>query len=201
MNEKINCGSEELIPKSEWVTPQDLEGELKVLNSPLMEKAFQKILTKFIPTHNVAFLSLCTATRPYSKSRKWNVYNNYFGDKCDLIVTSNGGVIPQPFWECYPYMTYDAYSHEDNGLYNKVLLRRLVEFFTKFDSYDTIIFNFNSFIRLLKQYKFRYAITSAHAHNITFEIRLNYRTCILYMTKFDNGVNVMIYDIDTIAKG
>ena len=147
MNEKINCGSEELIPKSEWVTPQDLEGELKVLNSPLMEKAFQKILTKFIPTHNVAFLSLCTATRPYSKSRKWNVYNNYFGDKCDLIVTSNGGVIPQPFWECYPYMTYDAYSHEDNGLYNKVLLRRLVEFFTKFDSYDTIIFNFRPGLR------------------------------------------------------
>lgn len=65
---------------------------------------------------------------------------------------------------------------------------------------NTIIFNFNSFIRLLRQYKFRYAITSAHAHDITFEIRLNYRTCILDMTKFDNGVNVMIYDIDTIAK-
>ena len=66
------------------------------------------------------------------------------------------------------------------------------------------IFTFsNLFLGLLfiKQYKFRYAITSAHAHNITFEIRLNYRICILYMTKFDNGVNVMIYDIDTIAKG
>ena len=88
-------------------------------------------------------------------------------------------------------MTYNELLNE-----YKELREMLVGYFM-----NNVYFNFNSFIRLLRQYKFRYAITSAHAHNITFEIRLNYRTCILYMTKFDNGVNVMIYDIDTIAKG
>ena len=97
---------------------------------------------------------------------------------------------------------FNKFTQQENEIHEKLEVEDL-EILDLLYGYkeNTIIFNFNSFIRLLKQYKFRYAITSAHAHNITFEIRLNYRTCILYMTKFDNGVNVMIYDIDTIAKG
>ena len=66
---------------------------------------------------------------------------------------------------------------------------------------NNIVFNFSSFVRLLKQYGFRYAITSGHAHRFTFEINLNHRSITLGLIKMDGGINVMIYHIDVIAKG
>lgn len=66
---------------------------------------------------------------------------------------------------------------------------------------NNIVFNFSSFVRLLKQYEFRYAITSGHAHRFTFEISLNHRSITLGLIKMDSGINVIIYNIDVIAKG
>ena len=66
---------------------------------------------------------------------------------------------------------------------------------------NNIVFNFSSFVRLLKQYGFRYAITSGHAHRFTFEINLNHRSITLGLIKMDGGINVMIYHIDVCAKG
>ena len=66
---------------------------------------------------------------------------------------------------------------------------------------NNIVFNFSSFVRLLKQYGFRYAITSGHAHRFTFEISLNHRSITLGLIKMDGSINVMIYYIDVCAKG
>ena len=66
---------------------------------------------------------------------------------------------------------------------------------------NNVVFNFSSFVRLLKQYGFRYAITSGHAHRFTFEINLNHRSITLGLIKMDGGINVMIYHIDVCAKG
>ena len=66
---------------------------------------------------------------------------------------------------------------------------------------NNIVFNFSSFVRLLKQYGFRYAITSGHDHRFTFEINLNHRSITLGLIKMDSGINVIIYNIDVIAKG
>ena len=44
----------------------------------------------------------------------------------DLIVCSSGGVIPQKYWNCYPYLTYDAHRDEDL-LYCEKLFNRTVK--------------------------------------------------------------------------
>lgn len=148
-NLKVNCGTEYLIPKSEWVDPDELYGEYKVLTSPIIEQSFNKILDDFVPQHNIAFLSLCTTTRPYNKSQKWKTFISEFSSACDLIVCSNGGIIPQKYWECYPFLTYDApHLNEDyTEDYIKFQYKHLVKFFSKFTSYDKIIFNFRPTLR------------------------------------------------------
>lgn len=109
---------------------------------------FNKILNDFKPKHKIAFLSLCTKSRPYSKSPKWKAFIKEFGNDCDLIVCSNGGIIPQEYWECYPYMTYDApHTNEKyTKLYCDILYERLKKFFEK-HHYDKIIFNFRPNLR------------------------------------------------------
>lgn len=148
-NTKINCGSDFLIPKSEWVSPDELSGEEAVLTHPIIHKAFNRILEDFTPQHDVAFLSLCTTTRPYNKSAKWKIFMSEFSNSCDLIVCSNGGVIPQKYWECYPFMTYDApHLNEDwTPMYIDFQHQKLTEFFSKFTSYKKLIFNFRPHLR------------------------------------------------------
>lgn len=145
---KINKGNDWLIPCTEWVDASQLQGdEIKTLTSPIVEKAFQKILELYHPKHKVALVSLCTATRPYSKSRKWSKFIHKFGDLADMIVCSNGGIIPLEFENCYPYLTYDAHRETRcDKIYINTCYRRLMEFFCKFH-YDKIIFNFRPGMR------------------------------------------------------
>jgi len=145
---KENKGSELLIPKSEWVPESEIQGdESKTLRSPMVEKAFQRILELWNPKHKVALVSLCTATRPYSESRKWKTFKEHFGDKADMIICSNGGIIPIEFESCYPYLTYDAHGQAKwDNLYVNVCYRRLNEFFKK-HKYDKIVFNFRPGMR------------------------------------------------------
>ena len=133
-----------LIPKSERVPVEELCGEENVLNSPIIEKAFRKILEEYKPKNDYVIFSLCTHTRPYIKSRKWEMLDKCFGETCDLIVCSNGGIIPLEYMCCYPYLTYDA-PHVPSGkydeLYCNIFERRLREFLNK-NSWKKCIFLF-----------------------------------------------------------
>lgn len=145
---KENCGNEKLFKKSEWIDKKFIQGDdALVLKSPLMETAFRKILSLFTPKHKIALVSLCTSSRPYSKSRKWKTYKELFGKHCDLIVCSNGGIIPEEFWESYPYLTYDAHGQKKfDKMYIYIIYKRLMEFFAK-NHYEKIIFNFRPNLR------------------------------------------------------
>ena len=109
----------------------------------LLTRRLKRILEEHKPAHKVALISLCAATRPYSKAEKWKKYVATFGDKADLVVVSAGGVIPSRFWECYPFMTYDI--KEDiksaDGLYEKKMYDRVTRFFTRFQ-YDHVVASF-----------------------------------------------------------
>jgi hypothetical protein len=148
MTAKINSGSDLLIPRNQWVPESEIQGrENKVLHHPMVEQAFRRIIDLHKPKHKVCLVSLCTSTRPYSKSRKWSVFKQHFGDKADLIICSNGGIIPIEFEECYPYMTYDAHGmSEFDNLYIRITYERLMKFFSV-HHYDRIIFNFRPNLR------------------------------------------------------
>lgn len=137
----VSKGNTLLFPKSEWISPTEINNEEKILMSPLMHESFERIVEKHQPTHHTAFLSLCTASRPYDKSTKWKKFIEYFNDKVDFIVVSNGGMIPQEYWGSYPYMTYDGGDHYDVEMYQYIMFYRMVRFFKK-HNYKYIIANF-----------------------------------------------------------
>ena len=146
MKNRKNIGDDILIPYDDWVNPKSIIGEDKCLKSPLMEKAFRQILKKHKPKHNICFISLCTSTRPYSKSPKWKKFKEY-ENKMDLVISSAGGVIPIEFENCYPYLTYDGYERPKNDkLYIQKTYSRLKIFLNRFD-YKYIIFNFRPNLR------------------------------------------------------
>lgn len=145
---KVNAGRDLLIPRAEWVPEREIQGtDAMVLNHPMMERAYKNILKLHKPKHKTALVSLCTSSRPYSKSRKWKEFRRLFGDDADLIICSNGGIIPIEFEDCYPYMTYDAHGQAQfDRLYCQVVYRRLMEFFS-IHHYDRLIFNFRPGLR------------------------------------------------------
>lgn len=145
---KINCGSELLISKNEWVPESEIQGtDEMVLFHPIIKKAFNKILIKFIKKHDIAFVSLCTATRPYSKGRKWKTFKKLYSKYVDLIICSNGGIIPIEYENCYPYLTYDAHGKKQyDKMYIEETYKRLTNFFSA-HVYETIIFNFRPGMR------------------------------------------------------
>ena len=137
---KQNDGSDYLIPQDEWVPESELQGnEAKVLTHPVTEKAFRKILEDWSPEHNICLLSTCTSSRPYSKSQKWKKYLAEFEGKADLIVFSSAGIIPQKYWSCYPYLTYDSYSTSSSlGVFLNTQTDRMKRFFDA-KHYDLIV--------------------------------------------------------------
>ena len=138
----LHAGDNKLFSDDEWVSPSELFGEIKVLNHPLMHEAFDRILDQHVIKQPTAFLSLCSATRPYNYSTKWKEYIKHFDNKVDFIVVSNGGMIPEEFWLSYPYLNYDAGDHEDDVLYKKVQYDRMTRFFKR-HLYDYVIANFS----------------------------------------------------------
>ena len=113
-DKNILAGNNKLFSNDEWVPAAELFGEIKVLNHSLIHEAFDRILDQHVIKQPTAFLSLCSATRPYYYSTKWKEYVKYFDNKVDFIVVSNGGMIPEEFWLSYPYLNYDAGDHEDD---------------------------------------------------------------------------------------
>jgi hypothetical protein len=138
----IPKGNRKLFEEHEWVPTAELTGEKNVLTSPLLHEAFNRIVNQHVPVQKTAFLSLCTATRPYYNSKKWKKYIAEFKNKVDMIVVSNGGMMPEEFWESYPYLNYDAGDHEDDDLYISVMYDRMLEFF-KNNKYEYVLANFS----------------------------------------------------------
>jgi hypothetical protein len=147
-----NKGDEKLIKSKDWIPPSDMNSDEKVLRHPIFEKAFSQILKQWKPKSNVAFLSLCTSSRPYSKSTKYQKFIERFGDHVDFVVVSNGGFIPPDYWNSWPFKNYDS-PHEPDGsvdeLYQEVMYDRLVRFFNTFD-YEYVIANFRPNLRNCK---------------------------------------------------
>lgn len=146
-----NQGGTYLVPEAEWVPKEQIQGnDPLVLGSPLMERAFQGILATHQPGRRIALFSLCTATRPYSLSRKWSRYVAEFEPYADLIIHSNGGIIPIEYEGQYPYLTYDAHGEAQyDKQYIEVGIRRMKEFLTR-HRYDYALFNFRHKMRNFK---------------------------------------------------
>jgi hypothetical protein len=131
-----------LFSKDDWCDIRDIEGEENVLNSTLIQEAFEKILDDYNPKYKYAIFSLCTSTRPYLKSRKWSMYYKCFGKSCELIICSNGGIIPIEYMNCFPFLEYDApHTKEFTPQYKRLFVNRLNKFLDKF-SFEKIIFIF-----------------------------------------------------------
>jgi hypothetical protein len=132
-NKAIRQGGQSLIPRADWCELKEIQGrDPDVLGSPTMERAFQAVLKLHRPTHPIALCSLCTTTRPYSAGKKWKALRQMFGGACDLIVTSNGGVIPLPFETQFPYLNYDAHGEaEFDAAYIAKLGARMDTFFRR----------------------------------------------------------------------
>jgi hypothetical protein len=135
-------GDEKLFKRNEWISSEQMDCETKVLNLPLLHEAFDRVVNSHLPIQYTAFLSLCTATRPYYHSKKWSQYLYHFKGKVDMIVVSNGGFVPEHFWESWPFLNYEAGPHEDDTLYKKVMYDRMHKFFKAHD-YKYVIANFN----------------------------------------------------------
>ena len=64
-----------------------------------------------------------------------------------MIVVSNGGMVPEPFWESWPYLNYEAGPHENDELYKSVMYERMMLFFITMQGlghpYKNVIANFN----------------------------------------------------------
>jgi len=140
-------GDEKLFTKKEWISSDQMDCETKVLNLPILHETFERIMEQHIPTQPTAFLSLCTSTRPYYRSQKWRKFQESFGPKVDMIVVSNGGMVPEPFWESWPYLNYEAGPHENDKLYQDLMYDRMMLFFTTMHGlghpYKNVIANFN----------------------------------------------------------
>jgi hypothetical protein len=135
-------GDEQLFYKAEWISSDKMDNETKCLSLPLLHEAFKRVVETHKPNQPTAFLSLCTATRPYYHSQKWKKFKESFGNKVDMIVVSNGGMVPEPFWESWPYLNYEAGPHDQDDLYKEVMYNRMITFF-KNKSYKNVIANFN----------------------------------------------------------
>jgi hypothetical protein len=144
-------GGSLLVPEADWGPLSGIQGhDPDVLNSEVMERAFQSVIQGHTKGHNVVLFSLCTATRPYSLSRKWKVYLEHFEKYADLVIHSNGGLIPIEAEGQFPYLNYDAHGekkHDD--LYIQVGIRRMKEFLTA-HPYKYVLFNFRHNMRNYK---------------------------------------------------
>jgi len=156
---------------------EGLFGEEILLNNPLIDILCERMRNEYVPQHKFALFSLCTKTRPYMKSKKWQYFNMYFGNYCDFIVCSNGGIIPIEYQYCYPFQTYNAPATKKcDELYKQKFKQRLDLFLEKhMYKWDKIIFTFlpNSRNRqVVQQYESNkiYVIPSMEVYN---DIQIN----------------------------
>lgn len=124
---------------------EELCGEEKVLNSKVIDDAFERIMEDYKPSHKNVIFSLCSATRPYIGSPKWKAFYKNFGDVADLVISSNGGIIPIEYMCCFPFMQYDAHRANSgtDELYKDRMKDKLSKFLNKFGKYwDIKVYSF-----------------------------------------------------------
>jgi len=123
---------------------EGLIGEGVLLENPLIDELCKKMREEYEPQHKYAIFSLCTSTRPYLNSPKWSAFYKNFGESCDLVICSNGGIIPIEYQNCYPFKAYDA--HGDSAydeLYKEKFKDRLDKFLALHaHKWDKIILSF-----------------------------------------------------------
>lgn len=126
------------------VNDEGLIGEEALLNNPLIDELCEKMRNDYTPSHKYVIFSLCTSTRPYIKSPKWKAFYNNFGDSCDLVICSNGGIIPIEYQYCYPFMTYDAHGNsKTDELYKQKFKERLDKFLELHaNKWEKMVFSF-----------------------------------------------------------
>lgn len=141
----VPTGDEKLFTKDEWCDSSEIDNEMKVLTSKFIHEGFERILKLHKPVQQTAFLSMCCSSRPYDEGLKWKRFISEFNGKVDMIVSSNGGLIPREFWSSWPYMNYESgepHGKKETELYNKVGYEWLLRFF-KTQSYKYVICNMN----------------------------------------------------------
>lgn len=133
-----------LFKENERCSVEEITGEKILLANPIIDVALDRIMDSYEPQNRFAIFSLCTSTRPYLKSIKWKTFYKNFGHCCDLIICSNGGIIPMEYMNCWPFLDYDAHGDSStDGLYKELFERRLTKFLEKFGDYwEKKIFTF-----------------------------------------------------------
>ena len=137
----IPKGDTLLFTKDKWVPQSEMNTEEKILLHPIMHEATERMAEEHKPLQPTAFISLCTASRPFYTSTKWKKFISEFDSKVDLIVASSGGVIPKKYWNSYPFLNYDGLDRNDTELYQYIFFYRLILFFSQ-NKYKYIIANF-----------------------------------------------------------
>ncbi len=137
--------SEEQIKNDPNCKMEMITGEKNLLQNPMIDKVFQKILDTYQPQHKKVIFSLCSSKRPYIKSLKWKAFYERFGHETDLIICSNGGIIPIEYMFCFPYMEYDALRSgiKWDKIYMEIMEKRMIKFLNRFGNYwDKIIHSY-----------------------------------------------------------
>lgn len=148
IRKKMNVGGELLIPRDRWAKEKELHGNDElIINHPIIKEAFEKILEIYSPEKKIAFVSLCSSTRPYSAGRRWKNFVKLFSNDCDLFISSNGGFIPIKYEMQYPFLSYDARgTHEFDNLYINTQIERFNKFFS-IHRYRFVMFQFRPNLR------------------------------------------------------
>ena len=197
-------GDDRLIPQSEWMPIETMNSDLKILENDLFDRVFDKILEVHKPKKKIAFLSLCTSTRPYSNSQKYKKFKKLFGESVEFVVVSNGGIIPIEYETSYPFMEYDGGGFDPNikERFQIAMEHRLRRFFENFNYYDFVLANFRPNLRttpvakkVLSELKRRSIIKDyAIVPNVTM-----YRECQNDGFGKPNGVGKMFPDLHLYA--
>jgi hypothetical protein len=148
-DKNIPRGNELLFKRGEWIPYNLMDMEIKVLDLPVLHEGFKRVIKRHTSTQPTAFVSLCTATRPYYLSKKWKTFKEEFGHKVDMITISNAGFFPEPFWEAWPALNYGPIKGPpypvdeiDDEKYHRIMLDRMIRFF-KNNEYKYVIVNFH----------------------------------------------------------
>jgi len=141
-------GDEKLLPRSEWIPYEEMNSDWRILKHSMFENVFTNMVERHRKHKDVVFLSLCSKSRPYSKSLKWKRFTELFGERVELTAVSNGGIFPREFWNSYPCLSYDGYGFDPKAthLYQRLMRDRLTRFLES-HRYKFILGNFRPRLR------------------------------------------------------
>lgn len=123
---------DEIIPRSEW-NLESLYGESELqLFHPHYQIIRDYIKEHYKPKHKILLIMECTNAKPYISSKNSQLWAKEFGDKVDMAVMSNLGVILLEYSNYYPYRQdnwdHTAETPDMTELYTETCAHRAVEF-------------------------------------------------------------------------